>query len=77
MAAARGLFYSHIHAGIGSALNCEKHPENTMAHPVRLAALALALVAATGAQAQNTAVRTERNMSLDLANQIAAGAVAA
>jgi uncharacterized protein GlcG (DUF336 family) len=39
-----------------------------------LSALALALLAA-GASAQ--AVRTERNVSLELANQIAAGAVAA
>jgi len=50
--------------------------ENTMNKPVSASALvlALSLVAAT-AQAQ--AVRTERNMSLDLANQIAAASVAA
>jgi uncharacterized protein GlcG (DUF336 family) len=44
------------------------------------AALALTAVAAFGtlpAQAQTQAVRTERTVSLDLANQIAAGAVAA
>ena len=37
--------------------------------------LALSLIAATGAQAQ--AVRTERNMSLELANQITGATVAA
>ena len=36
-----------------------------------ISALALSLVAATAAQAQ--AVRTEKNMSLELANQIALG----
>ncbi|MEY2873340.1 MAG: hypothetical protein RLZZ373_711, partial [Pseudomonadota bacterium] len=44
------------------------------------AALALTAVAAFGtlpAHAQTQAVRTERTVSLDLANQIAAGAVAA
>ena len=39
-----------------------------------VSALALSLLAAAGANAQ--AVRTERNMSLDLANQIAAATVA-
>ncbi|GAA5165741.1 heme-binding protein [Viridibacterium curvum] len=39
---------------------------------------AIALLAAAGfASAQSTAVRTEKNMSLDLANQIAAASVAA
>jgi uncharacterized protein GlcG (DUF336 family) len=44
-----------------------------------IALITLALVSATAAQAQaqNPAVRTERNMSLDLANQIAAAGVAA
>ena len=41
-------------------------------------ALATALVlAAFGAQAQNSAVRTEKNVSLELANQIASASVAA
>ena len=40
-----------------------------------ISALALSLVAATAAQAQ--AVRTEKNMSLELANQIAGATVAA
>ncbi len=40
--------------------------------------LATALIlAAFGAQAQNSAVRTEKNISLDLANQIATATVAA
>ena len=44
--------------------------------PLRLLACAATLaIASTGASAQ--AVRTERNMSLELANQLAAGAVAA
>lgn len=44
-------------------------------HPlIKISALALALAAA-GAQAQ--AVRTEKNMSLELANQLAAASVAA
>ena len=42
--------------------------------PASAAILALSLLAAAGAHAQ--AVRTERNISLDLANQIAAAAVA-
>lgn len=41
---------------------------------IATAALALSLLAATGAQAQ--AVRSEKNMSLELANQIAAATVA-
>ncbi|MBI2727509.1 MAG: heme-binding protein [Polaromonas sp.] len=45
-----------------------------MRNIIKFSALALTLVAA-GAQAQ--AVRTEKNMSLDLANQIAAASVAA
>ncbi len=40
-----------------------------------ISALALSLIAATAAQAQ--AVRTEKNMSLELANQIAGATVAA
>jgi len=43
---------------------------------LRLGAVALAFVA-LGAQAQNASVRTEKNISLALANQIAAEAVAA
>ena len=43
--------------------------------PVSAAILALSLLAAAGAHAQ--AVRTERNISLDLANQIATEAVSA
>ncbi len=45
-----------------------------MKHAVQLATIALSLIA-TAASAQ--AVRTEKNMSLDLANQIAAATVAA
>ena len=41
---------------------------------IRVSALALSLLAAAGANAQ--AVRTEKALSLELANQIAAGAVA-
>jgi uncharacterized protein GlcG (DUF336 family) len=48
--------------------------ENPMKHAVQLATIALSLIA-TAASAQ--AVRTEKNMSLDLANQIAAATVAA
>ncbi|MFO1265946.1 MAG: heme-binding protein [Rubrivivax sp.] len=43
----------------------------------RLALAAVAVAAATAAQAQSTPVRTERNISLDLANQIAGATVAA
>jgi uncharacterized protein GlcG (DUF336 family) len=46
-----------------------------MKHSIRLSLLALATVAAGVSHAQ--AVRTERNMSLELANQIAAATVAA
>jgi uncharacterized protein GlcG (DUF336 family) len=48
-------------------------------HPVRLATLALlaATLALAAGLAQAQAVRTERNMSLDLANQIASATVAA
>lgn len=42
---------------------------------IQISALALTLVAAAAANAQ--AVRTEKNMSLDLANQIASSSVAA
>ena len=46
----------------------------TTATTIATAALSLCLLAATGAQAQ--AVRSEKNMSLELANQIAAATVA-
>jgi uncharacterized protein GlcG (DUF336 family) len=49
-------------------------PENTMRHILQISAIALSLTA-LGANAQ--AVRTEKNMSLDLANQIASATVAA
>jgi uncharacterized protein GlcG (DUF336 family) len=48
--------------------------ENTMRNIIKFSALALTLVAAA-ANAQ--AVRTEKNMSLELANQIASASVAA
>jgi len=48
--------------------------ENPMKNAVHFATIALSLIA-TAASAQ--AVRTEKNMSLDLANQIAAATVAA
>jgi len=48
--------------------------ENTMRNVIKVSALALSLVAAA-ASAQS--VRTEKNMSLELANQIAAASVAA
>jgi uncharacterized protein GlcG (DUF336 family) len=48
-------------------------PENHMKFAVQVTALTLSLIA-TAANAQ--AVRTEKNMSLDLANQIAAATVA-
>ena len=44
---------------------------------VRFALVAAAAAATLAAQAQSTPVRTERNMSLDLANQIASATVAA
>jgi uncharacterized protein GlcG (DUF336 family) len=43
----------------------------------RLAVTALLLLATFGAQAQSSGVRVEKNISLDLANQIAAATVAA
>ncbi|MES2282711.1 MAG: heme-binding protein [Pseudomonadota bacterium] len=46
-----------------------------MRNIIKFSALALTVVAAAAANAQ--AVRTEKNMSLDLANQIAAASVAA
>ena len=46
-----------------------------MRNLIKISALALSLIAAAGANAQ--AVRTEKNMSLELANQIAAASVAA
>ena len=46
-----------------------------MRHIIKLSALALTLAASAATNAQ--AVRTEKNMSLDLANQIAAASVAA
>jgi uncharacterized protein GlcG (DUF336 family) len=48
--------------------------ENTMRNAIKISALALSLVAAA-ANAQS--VRIEKNMSLELANQIAAASVAA
>jgi uncharacterized protein GlcG (DUF336 family) len=48
--------------------------ENTMRHTLKFSALALTLIA-VAANAQ--AVRTEKNMSLELANQIASASVAA
>ena len=48
--------------------------ENTMRHIIKISALAVTLVAAA-ANAQ--VVRTEKNMSLELANQIASASVAA
>jgi uncharacterized protein GlcG (DUF336 family) len=49
-------------------------PENTMHNVIKISALALSIAAGT-TSAQ--AVRTERNISLDLANQIASATVAA
>jgi uncharacterized protein GlcG (DUF336 family) len=46
-----------------------------MRNLIKISALALCLIAAAGANAQ--AVRTEKNMSLELANQIASASVAA
>lgn len=46
-----------------------------MRNIIKISALALSVVAAFGANAQ--AVRTEKNMSLELANQIASASVAA
>ena len=46
-----------------------------MRNIIKISALALSLIAAAGANAQ--AVRTEKNMSLELANQIASASVAA
>ena len=46
-----------------------------MRNIIKVSTLALSLIAAAGANAQ--AVRTEKNMSLELANQIAATSVAA
>ena len=69
--------YSADTAGTRPLMQPENRP---MSRPIRLAALALALSAATFAQAQNApaaAVRTERNISLALANQIATETVAA
>ena len=43
----------------------------------RIALAAALVLAAFGAQAQNSGVRTEKNISLELANQIAAATVAA
>lgn len=43
----------------------------------RLAVTSLLLLAAFGAQAQSNAVRVEKNISLELANQIASASVAA
>ena len=46
-----------------------------MRNILKISALALSLIAATGANAQ--AVRTEKNMSLELANQTASASVVA
>lgn len=46
-----------------------------MRNILKISALALSLIAAAGANAQ--AVRTEKNMSLELANQLASASVAA
>ncbi len=46
-----------------------------MRHSLKISALALSMIAAAGANAQ--AVRTEKNMSLELANQLASATVAA
>ena len=46
-----------------------------MRNILKISALALSLIAAAGANAQ--AVRTEKNMSLELANQLASATVAA
>ena len=43
----------------------------------RLAVTSLLLLAAFGVQAQSNAVRVEKNISLELANQIASASVAA
>ena len=75
MAGKEGFFYSG--EAVGTRPAQPNIPEKSfMTLSPRLGALALALVAACGANAQQ-AVRTEKNISLDLANQIAAGAVAA
>ncbi len=46
-----------------------------MRNILKISALTLSLIAATGANAQ--AIRTEKNMSLELANQLASASVAA
>jgi uncharacterized protein GlcG (DUF336 family) len=51
--------------------------ENTMSRTVKAAALALSFTTLTAGLAHAQAVRTEKNMSLELANQIAAASVAA
>jgi uncharacterized protein GlcG (DUF336 family) len=48
--------------------------KNIMRNIIRISAFALSLIAAAGANAQ--AVRTEKNMSLELANQLASASVA-
>jgi uncharacterized protein GlcG (DUF336 family) len=58
-------------------LNRSLLKENTMSRTVKAAALALSLTALAAGLAHAQAVRTEKNMSLELANQIAAASVAA
>jgi uncharacterized protein GlcG (DUF336 family) len=79
MAAAAGLFYSGAAVGNRPAQSPRIHWRNQKMHSIlRLGGLAV-LLAASAAQAQTPApaVRTEKNISLVLANQIAAEAVAA
>jgi uncharacterized protein GlcG (DUF336 family) len=81
MPRAGAVSYSADTAGTRPRTHPIKPPEYLpMSRSIRLAALALALSVATLAQAQNApagAVRSERNISLALANQIAAETVAA
>jgi uncharacterized protein GlcG (DUF336 family) len=68
-----GGFYS-----LGTATRSRRNPESngkTAMKTIAIVTASLLAIAAQGAAAQ--AVRTERNISLELANQVAAGAVAA
>jgi uncharacterized protein GlcG (DUF336 family) len=79
MAAAAGISYSGAAVGNRPAQSpCIHWRNQTMRSILRLGGLAV-LLAASAAQAQTPApaVRTEKNISLALANQIAAEAVAA
>jgi uncharacterized protein GlcG (DUF336 family) len=79
MAPAAGVFYSGAAAGNSPAQSpCIHWRNQKMRSILRLGGLAV-LLAASAAQAQTPApaVRTEKNISLALANQIAAEAVAA